>query len=67
MHAADTPVQAAKYFWDDVRELLTAPHGRYRHSPQRAAKGIEEYKQDVESRSFPTEEESYHLPSGMQL
>lgn len=28
---------------------------------------IEEYKQDVESRSFPTEEESYHLPAGVQL
>ena len=28
---------------------------------------IGEYKQDVESRSFPTEEESYHLPSGVQL
>ena len=28
---------------------------------------IGEYKQDVESRSFPTEEESYHLPAGMQL
>ena len=28
---------------------------------------IGEYKQDVESRSFPTEEESYHLPAGVQL
>lgn len=28
---------------------------------------ITEYKQDVESRSFPTEEESYHLPAGVQL
>jgi 3-methyl-2-oxobutanoate hydroxymethyltransferase len=28
---------------------------------------IGEYKRDVESRSFPTEEESYHLPAGMQL
>jgi 3-methyl-2-oxobutanoate hydroxymethyltransferase len=26
-----------------------------------------EYKKDVESRSFPTEEESYHLPAGMHL
>ncbi len=25
------------------------------------------YKHDVESRSFPTEEESYHLPAGVQL
>ena len=28
---------------------------------------IVEYKNDVESRSFPTEEESYHLPAGVQL
>ncbi len=28
---------------------------------------IGEYKRDVESRSFPTEEESYHLPAGVQL
>ena len=28
---------------------------------------VEEYRQDVESRSFPTEEESYHLPAGVQL
>jgi 3-methyl-2-oxobutanoate hydroxymethyltransferase len=26
-----------------------------------------EYKRDVEARSFPTEEESYHLPAGVQL
>lgn len=30
-------------------------------------KAIGEYKRDVESRSFPTEEESYHLPAGVQL
>ncbi len=28
---------------------------------------VEEYKHDVESRSFPTEEESYHLPPGVAL
>jgi 3-methyl-2-oxobutanoate hydroxymethyltransferase len=28
---------------------------------------IGEYKNDVESRSFPSEEESYHLPAGVQL
>jgi 3-methyl-2-oxobutanoate hydroxymethyltransferase len=28
---------------------------------------VSEYKRDVEARSFPTEEESYHLPAGMQL
>ncbi len=28
---------------------------------------IVDYKNDVESRSFPTEEESYHLPAGVQL
>lgn len=47
MPEADTPVLAAEYFWDDVRELLTAPGGSYRHTPQRAAQGIETYKQDV--------------------
>ena len=30
-------------------------------------RAVEEYKQDVESRSFPTEEESYHLPAGIVL
>lgn len=28
---------------------------------------LEKYKRDVESRTFPTEEESYHLPAGVQL
>jgi 3-methyl-2-oxobutanoate hydroxymethyltransferase len=28
---------------------------------------INEYKHDVESRSFPNESESYHLPTGVQL
>jgi 3-methyl-2-oxobutanoate hydroxymethyltransferase len=28
---------------------------------------IGEYKQDIESRAFPTEQESYHLPEGVQL
>jgi 3-methyl-2-oxobutanoate hydroxymethyltransferase len=28
---------------------------------------IGEYKKDVEARIFPTEEESYHLPAGVQL
>jgi 3-methyl-2-oxobutanoate hydroxymethyltransferase len=31
------------------------------------SRAVEEYKQDVESRSFPTEDESYHLPAGVQL
>jgi 3-methyl-2-oxobutanoate hydroxymethyltransferase len=28
---------------------------------------VDAYKNDVEARTFPTEEESYHLPSGMQI
>jgi 3-methyl-2-oxobutanoate hydroxymethyltransferase len=28
---------------------------------------VDAYRQDVEARAFPTEEESYHLPSGVQI
>ena len=40
---------------------------RYADIGASITQAIEEYKQDVESRSFPTEEESYHLPTGVQL
>jgi 3-methyl-2-oxobutanoate hydroxymethyltransferase len=40
---------------------------RYADIGASITQAVEEYKQDVESRSFPTEEESYHLPAGMQL
>ena len=40
---------------------------RYADIGAKITQAIEEYKQDVESRSFPTEEESYHLPAGVQL
>jgi len=40
---------------------------RYADIGASITRAVEEYKQDVESRSFPAEEESYHLPPGMQL
>jgi 3-methyl-2-oxobutanoate hydroxymethyltransferase len=40
---------------------------RYANIGANIRDAIGEYKNDVESRSFPTEEESYHLPSGVQL
>jgi 3-methyl-2-oxobutanoate hydroxymethyltransferase len=40
---------------------------RYADIGASITRAVEEYKQDVESRSFPTEDESYHLPAGVQL
>jgi len=55
----------------DMLSLTFAPPAkfvrRYANIAASITQAIEDYKQDVESRSFPTEEESYHLPSGVQL
>jgi len=55
----------------DMLSLTFAPPAkfvrRYADIGASITQAIEEYKQDVESRSFPTEEESYHLPAGVQL
>ncbi len=40
---------------------------RYADIGAHIRQAVEEYKRDVESRNFPTEEESYHLPAGVQL
>jgi 3-methyl-2-oxobutanoate hydroxymethyltransferase len=55
----------------DMLSLTFAPPAkfvrRYADIGASIRQAIEDYKQDVESRSFPTEEESYHLPAGVQL
>ena len=55
----------------DMLSLTFAPSAkfvrRYADIGAGITQAIEEYKQDVESRTFPTEEESYHLPAGVQL
>lgn len=55
----------------DMLSLTFAPAARfvrrYGDIGGSIRRAIAEYKKDVESRSFPTEEESYHLPAGVQL
>ncbi len=55
----------------DMLSLTFAPPAkfvrRYADIGASITQAIEEYRQDVEARSFPTEEESYHLPAGVQL
>ena len=55
----------------DMLSLTFAPPAkfvrRYADIGASIRQAIGEYKLDVESRSFPTEEESYHLPAGVQL
>lgn len=55
----------------DMLSLTFAPPAkfvrRYADVGGMIREAIGEYKRDVESRSFPTEEESYHLPAGVQL
>ncbi len=55
----------------DMLSLTFAPPAkfvrRYADIGTSIRAAIGEYKQDVESRSFPSEAESYHLPTGVQL
>ena len=55
----------------DMLSLTFAPPAkfvrRYADIGASIQAAIGEYKQDVESRSFPSEAESYHLPTGVQL
>ena len=55
----------------DMLSLTFAPPAkfvrRYADIGANIREALEGYRQDVESRSFPTEEESYHLPAGVQL
>jgi len=55
----------------DMLSLTFAPPAkfvrRYADIGASIRAAIGEYKQDVESRSFPSEAESYHLPTGVQL
>ena len=57
--------------YHDMLSLTFAPPAKFvrRYADVGASirQAMSEYKQDVESRSFPTEDESYHLPAGVQL
>jgi 3-methyl-2-oxobutanoate hydroxymethyltransferase len=55
----------------DMLTLTFSPPAKFvrRYADVGAAirQAVDAYKSDVEARTFPTEEESYHLPSGVQI
>jgi 3-methyl-2-oxobutanoate hydroxymethyltransferase len=55
----------------DMLTLTFSPPAKFvrRYADVGAAirQAVDAYKTDVEARTFPTEEESYHLPSGVQI
>jgi 3-methyl-2-oxobutanoate hydroxymethyltransferase len=55
----------------DMLTLTFSPPAKFvrRYADVGAAirQAVDAYKNDVEARTFPTEEESYHLPSGVQI
>jgi 3-methyl-2-oxobutanoate hydroxymethyltransferase len=55
----------------DMLSLTFSPPAKFvrRYADVGAAirQAVDAYRQDVEARAFPTEEESYHLPSGVQI
>ena len=52
----------------DMLNLTFAPHAKFVRQYADAASlirdAVERYREDVEHRAFPTDEESYHLPAG---